>query len=241
LARLIERNDEHNHPLFAARAVAKRLIIVMTSDRGLAGAYNATILRRLTHELATDVANGVATSLIVIGQKGAQFASRLEGVELFGVYTNWPTEPTSSDLYSITRTVFRSFEVGEVDRVDLLYTHFTSTIRQEVRLETILPIQERELMNAHTDMSETLQEAAFEPSAYEVINFMVPRLLDAQIFQANLDAIASEHSMRMMAMKNASDNAKEIISDLTLTYNSARQAAITQELSEITAGAEALV
>jgi F-type H+-transporting ATPase subunit gamma len=239
LCRLADLPTTQSHPLFQHRPVQTQLAVLMTSDRGLAGAYNSNLFRLLLQTLQSQSA--VKTQLIVIGHKGIMFASRLAqtNVEVIGAYPNWPTEPRAADIRPISRTIQNAFESKQVDRVVVLYNKFVSTIRQEATCETVLPFD----VAAFTTASQATVQSriahdttVFEPSPDIVVMTMVPRLVEALVFQANLEAIASEQSMRMMAMKNASDNAEELIDDLTLTYNGARQANITQELAEISAG-----
>lgn len=238
LARLGRLVPAQQYGLFARRDVARRLIILVTSDRGLAGAYNANLTRLFLDNVRADRANNVATSAIVVGIQGARFASRLEAVNVIGTYPDWPTEPTAADVRPIARTAIKLFSEGQVDAVEIIYTNFISTIRQEAIFEPLLPA----LLEKPDQTSELgpEEDIVFEPSPQAVLEAVVPRLIEARLFQAMLEAIASEQSMRMMAMKNASDNASELIDDLTLVYNGARQAGITQELAEITAGAEAI-
>ena len=237
LGQLAKMTDAKKQPLFKARPVKSRLLVVITSDRGLAGAYNSNVLRLLISVLKQSVQT--ANKVIVIGSKGSRFVSRLEDVDLVGAYTDWPTDPTSADIRPITETAIKAFLDKSIDSTQLIYTKFISTILQEVVAEQLLPILTIE--SDPTDgIANSLEDAVFEPSPQAVLDAIVPRLLEAQTYQAILEAIASEQSMRMMAMKNATDNANELIDDLTLEYNSARQASITQELAEISAGAEAI-
>lgn len=230
LARLRQLSAKKSHPLFSKRTIKRRLIIVFSSDKGLAGAYNSNIFKQIPR----------GSKLIVIGNKGAQFVSRIKkDVAVLGVYTNWPTQPTSADIRPIVDAALKNFLTKEIDSVEVLYTDFVSMIKQTVTLRQILPIDPHFAQGA-TRGKASPDQTLFEPSPAEVLEYIVPRLLEVQIYQANLEAIASEHAARMVAMKNASDNAKEIIGDLTLTYNGVRQAAITQELAEITSGAEAI-
>jgi len=238
LARLRVIAPDYVHPLFAKREIKTQLIIMFASDRGLAGAYNANIIKKLITALEK---KEIKTKLIVVGQKAAQFVSKIkDSVDLVGAYTNWPTEPNTTDLQPIVSTATKLFSSEEIDSVSVLYTDYVSTIRQTATLRQILPINPEILKPLGIDPKELKEETLFEPSPTDVLNFILPRLIEVQIYQANLEAIASENAMRMMAMKNASDNADELMEDLSLTYNGVRQAAITQELSEITSGAEAI-
>lgn len=237
LSRLRKIVPSEANALFAEREVTKELVIVFTSDRGLAGALNGNIFRKLVGHIS-DFPN-VQSKAIIIGQKGGQFVSKLKNeIELVGLYTNWPSEPTTVDLRPIVSTAVNLFTSGQVDQVSVLFTDYISTVRQTATLRKVLPIDPNALPSAKIQM-EINEDTAFEPSPEQVLQFILPRLIEMQIYQANLEAIASEQAMRMMAMKNASDNANDIMDDLSLTYNTVRQAAITQELSEITSGADA--
>lgn len=232
------------HPLFAQRTVRQRLLIVMTSDRGLAGAYNSNIIRRLTAEVTLPrLKDAPMPDVIVIGRKGAQAAAYLASLgklNLLGMYQDVPTGPTLAYLQPVITTIIERSVAKQADRVELLYTDFISSLRQVVTLRQLLPVDPQTLLGRTAEVGTRIQESLFEPSPQTVLEFIVPRLVGVQVYQALLEAIASEQAMRMLAMKNASDNAGEIIDDLTLVYNGARQAAITQELAEITVGAQAV-
>jgi F-type H+-transporting ATPase subunit gamma len=227
--------DDSEFHLFTPRPVKRRLLIVIASDIALAGAYNGNVVRQMIHELQTDRASSIKTSVICIGRQAANAASRLAGVEVESVYQELPDHPTADNLRPILNSAVALFVDNKVDAIDLIFTEFHSTISQQVVVQKFLPAGFEE-----TELSNDLANAEVEPSPEELLRSATLRLLEAQIYQAILDAFASEHSLRMMAMKNATDNAGDIIDDLTLEYNNARQAAITQELAEITGGAEAL-
>ena len=235
LTRLRELTDVDKHPLFVQRDVKRRLLVAVSSNRGLAGAYNSNVLRQLAKELTADKENGVQTDIIVVGKKAAQFITRFEDINVIAVYSDFPEEPTANDIRPILNTITEKYVTPEVDAVDVIYTDFKSSVSQEVKTERILPA-------AFTEVKITpdLGRAVFEPSAKEVLEQTVERLIEVQLSQAFLESQASEHSMRMMAMKSATDNASDLIDDLTLAFNTARQAGITQELAEITGGAEAI-
>jgi len=235
LARLSTVPAVGQHPLFRKRPVKKRLYVVITSSTGLAGAYNANVLKLLTQAIRQDREDKVKSSVITIGNKGVQFVRRLPDVELVGHYQAFGDQPTEHDILPILNTVIGSYKEEEVDEVHVLYTEFKSSIVQEATNIALLP--------ATVDSNEAVKMDGlmnFEPDVDEVINQVAARLFQAQIWQALLESLASEHAMRMVAMKNATDNANELIGDYTIEYNTARQAAITQELAEITGGAEAL-
>jgi F-type H+-transporting ATPase subunit gamma len=223
--------------LFDERPVKDRLLIVITSDRGLAGAYNSNVIRRMITELRADRDQGINTSVVTIGKQAAHAASRLQGLEVRAIYQELPDKPDADTLRPILSSVVGLFADGIVDAVDIVNTKFISTISQEVQVQRLLPAG---LGATETEDEIKSPAATIEPSAEVLLRSTTLRLLDAQIYQALLEAAASEHSMRMIAMKNATDNASDIIDDLTLEYNNARQAAITQELAEITGGAEAI-
>lgn len=235
LARLRQLTDVSKHPLYAERKVKTRLHIIVTSNRGLAGAYNSNILKALTRELQQDKAAGIASQAIVIGKQGARFIVRFEHVEVVAAYQDFPDHPTANDIRPILSTIVDKFVSGEVDVVDVTYTDYKTSISQEVTVERLLPA-------AYVDepVVPDLEHAVFEPSPKAVIEEITERLIESQLNQAFMESAASEQSMRMMAMKNATDNASDLIDDLTLAFNTARQAAITQELAEITGGAEAI-
>lgn len=227
--------DVSTHPLFAARTLKNKLVIVISSDRGLAGAYNSNIMKQFVGSTKADVAAGVGVEVIAIGRQIARFVSKLEGVNVVGAYENFTERPTANDLQPILKVVFDRFQSGEVDLVEVVYTDFVSSITQEAKTEPLLPAVLVSTKDRHD-----LEESVFEPSPQAVLENLTPKLVEVKLYQALLESFASEHSMRMLAMKSASDNAGDIIDDLTLEFNSARQAAITQELAEITGGAEAI-
>jgi len=235
LTRLRELTDVDQHPLFKQRKVETRLHVVIASDRTLAGAYNANVLKTFAAALQEDQAEGVRSQVIVIGRQAARFVSKLQDVDVAGVYEHFPEHPTANDIRPLLNSLTEKFINHAVDAVDIIYTDFKSSIRQEVDTLRLLPAAFQKI-----EIEPDLEKAIFEPSVRAVLDNVTLRLIEAQLSQAILESFASEHSMRMMAMKNASDNATEIIDDLTLAFNSARQASITQEIAEITGGAEAI-
>lgn len=235
LTRISELTDVTKHPLYVTRTIKTRLYIIVTSDRGLAGAYNSNLFRHLTNELMNDQAKKIQSQIIVIGKQGAKFLARFKDVEVIAVYENFPDNPTANDIRPILSTAVERYTSKAVDAVDVLYTDYKSSISQVVTSDRLLPA-----VFEAVPIPKDLEAAEFEPSAEAVLDNITERIIEVQLSQALLESKASEQSMRMMAMKNASDNASEIIDDLTLAFNTARQAAITQELAEITGGAEAI-
>jgi F-type H+-transporting ATPase subunit gamma len=239
LARLSTMTDVEEHPLYKKRPVKTKLYIIITSNRGLAGAYNANIFRLLTKSMVADVNSGVAHKIIAVGKQGGNFVRRLQGVELLATYDMFGDHPTANDVRPLLSSVMDAYRSGAVDDVELLYTDLKSNIVQEAKNLLLLPAR-FDVEDADAEQVSALANATFEPSLEVVLDGVTERLLEAQLWQAMLESVASEHSMRMLAMKNATDNASELIDDLTLAFNTARQASITQELAEITGGAEAM-
>ena len=235
LANLAKQGETKDHPLFEERTVKNRLLIVVASDKGLAGAYNTNVSKQYIRELMADDKAGIKTKTIAIGRKVTAFATRLKDAELVGAYDDLPDQLEGHELRAALDSAYKLFTEGEVDAVDMVYTDFVSSISQVAKTERLLPAG-----RGGTPENDELHEALFEPDAETVLTSVVYRLVNAQLFQAFLDARASEHSMRMIAMKNATDNASDLIDDLTLAMNKARQSAITQELAEISGGAEAM-
>lgn len=235
LTRLRQLVNVNDYALFKTRPIKARLLIVISSDRGLAGAYNSNVLRLYLSQLKGDDQAGIKNYSIVIGRQAANFSGKLKDVEVVGVYQNFPDNPNANELLPIIGTATELFINGTVDAVDVMYTQYHSSINQEAKTIRLLPAGFEEAAP-----QDDLRDAEFEPSAEVVLRTATLRLIEVQLLKALLDSIASEHSMRMLAMKSATDNATDLVDDLTLAYNNARQAAITQELAEITGGAEAM-
>lgn len=236
LSKLGQINEVKSHPMFKPRKTKARLHVLITSNTTLAGAYNYNATKQLAANLKIDQDEHVKSLVIAIGKQGAQFARRLQGVELLAVYTELGDHPTENDVKPILTTVMDQFSSEAVDEVDIIYTMFKSNLVQQIQSLTVLPAKADD---AGT-VTDALKITNFEPSVDVVLDNIVSRLVEVQIWQAILESLASEHSMRMLAMKNATDNANDLIDDYTLQFNTARQANITQELAEIIGGAEAL-
>jgi F-type H+-transporting ATPase subunit gamma len=235
LAELATHTSVKEHPLFVIRPLENRLIILIASDKGLAGAYNSNVTRLYAQELMASHKAGVHTSTLTIGRKSAQFVSRIKDHDVIGSYEELPDRPDGSELRAILDTVKDLYTSGQVDAVDIIYTDFVSSISQVAKTIRVLPAGTDEVLEAGHS-----RDVKYEPSMEEVLDGIAFRLIGAQLFQSLLDSRASEYSMRMMAMKNATDNASDLIDDLSLAMNKARQGAITQELAEISGGVEAL-
>jgi F-type H+-transporting ATPase subunit gamma len=237
LTRLSKLTDVNTHPLFVKREVKTRLYVVISSNRGLAGAYNSNIFRLLTKLAKEDRQNKVTSQTATIGKKAANFARRLSDVELIAAYPGFDDQPEPRNVRTILDALAELYTNKSVDDVVLLYTQFKSNLVQEATALQLLPAR---FVPVEGQPDSSLASVTFEPSIEAVLDSVTIRLLEVQLWQALLESIASEHSMRMLAMKNATDNATDLIDDLTLAFNTARQAAITQELAEITGGAEAI-
>ncbi len=235
LAYLQSQGVTNHHKWFVVRPVKARMIIVIASDKGLAGAFNANILKAYLTNLKSDDKDGVANETIAVGRKASAFVTRIKGTEVVGTYEDLSDHPTGSQFHAILNTAKDAFESGEVDAVDVIYTQFISSMTQTPAVMRLFPAG-----FAEAEISEFVRDATYEPSAEAVLDDVAYRLIGSRLFQALLDSRASEHSMRMLAMKNATDNATDLVDDLTLEMNKARQAAITQELAEISGGAEAM-
>lgn len=223
------------HPLIADREVKNILVFAIASDRGLAGAYNAN-LGKATLSLWKEQENlGRSVSFITMG-KSIDRLLKKTGANLVQSYPHTPTHPTSADLVPISKYMVDRFMAGEVDQVVVAYTDFASLMTQEVKLKTLLPLKPPAPENPLDDNRQFM----YEPSPAVVLEAVLPRLLEAELYQCLQESLASEHASRRMAMKSATDNASDMIDDLTLTYNGVRQGSITQELAEITGGAAAL-
>lgn len=235
LTRIRQLTDVKTHPLFLRRKVKNRLIIVVASDSGLAGGYNSSVLKQFAKELKSDDEKGVTHQIITIGKRATNFTAKLHGVEVLGAYHDFVASPTAEDIRPILINAVEGFKKGTYDAVDIVYTDFISSVNQQPSTARLLPVAFDDV-----DIPTHLQDAPFEPSPKEVLEQVTERFVEVTMMQYMLESAASEHSSRMLAMKNATDNANDIVDDLTLALNTARQAAITQELAEITGGAEAI-
>jgi len=250
------RTKEKNHPLLAEREGGRHLVIVITADRGLCGAYNHKVM-----DIAEDIVEAEEeVSLMVLGRKARDYFRRRE-TDIMAEYVQLDDYPGYGFANNIADEIIHHFEAAEVNKVSMIYTHFNSAISQTVKKMQLLPVEEfaeeadkiesdKEQIEAET--AETAEKAGegsenkkyvdyiFEPSPAEVFDNILPQYLINVIYSALLESKASEFGARMTAMDSATENASEMIDDLTLKYNRARQAEITKEITEIVGGAEAL-
>lgn len=229
------------HPLLTARANPQNaLVIVMTADRGLAGAYNTNVIRYVLQRFDR---YHLPVKYVTVGRKGRDLLLRMRK-PVIADFSNIPSTPKYGALSAIGRLVVDEFTHGEVDEVYLVYTDFVNMARQVTNMKKLLPLEVGSRDGLVTDFGEhhTGLAAAyeFEPDQKDILDEMIPRFTGLQIFQAVLESQASEHAARMVAMRNATDNAKELVGALQLAYNKVRQQAITNDILDIVGGAEAL-
>lgn len=239
----VARHQEggHQFPLLEVRTEEKRAaIVILTGDRGLAGAFNANILRHALNLHGSLVDQGKEVSWLVVGKKGVG-TMRFRGFGLEWCIQGITDRPKYTDAEDIAAQVTDLYEAGNVDRVYLVYNHFKSPLEQIVTERVLLPLGEEMVERASRPEEEAIEGAfLFEPGANEILARLLPTYVDITIYRALLESTASEHGARMTAMRSASENAEEMIEKLTLALNRARQAAVTQEILEVVAGAEAL-
>lgn len=229
--------SEFRSPLLETRPVKKVALVIITSDRGLCGGYNANVIRAAVQRQRHWKEQGVEPSLIVIGQKGVNFF-RHSNFNVVARYTQLPQFPTFAEAQAIVADATRLFGNGSVDMVEFIYTNFRSMITLVPTTLTLLPAS---IPSADADAPVTARaQYMFEPDAATVMERIIPKYLETVVYQALLESAASELAAKMTAMSAASKNAKELAAALTLVYNKARQAAITQEILEVVGGANAL-
>jgi F-type H+-transporting ATPase subunit gamma len=236
--------DARAHSLLTRREDVNAVgIVLLTSDRGLIGAFNLNIVRT-TMDFIEE--RDKPAKLITVGRKGRDLMWRA-GYEIAAEFTRLPANPTALDCTPIARAAIEDFLGGTVDEVYLAYTDFLNTLRQRPVVMRLLPIQpgevETQAMAEYVDEVplDSISEYLYEPSPQDILDTALPRFTELQVYQAVLESLASEHAARMMAMRNATENAEALVDDLTVTYNKARQQAITMEILDIAGGAEALV
>ncbi len=227
------RVNPHHHPLLVKREVKRREILMITSDRGLCGGYNQNIIREVTH-LLRDTEEGVEVQLNIVGRKGLDYFKRRD-YPIRKEYKNILGDTDYKAAAEVGKDIVAAYEADELDELIMVYNHFRSAISQVVTVQKLLPIEPIPVPE-----DAVVTEYIYEPSESAILNQLLPRYVQVQIYRAMLEALASEFGARMTAMESATNNASEMIDRLTLEMNRARQAAITKELMEIVGGAEAL-
>jgi F-type H+-transporting ATPase subunit gamma len=234
---LAEANPEYTHPFLVKQDASKTVgIIVVTTDKGLCGGLNTNALRVLTNKMRELEGRGLKIETVAIGNKGLGFLNRI-GAKVASQVTQIGDTPHLEKLIGPVKVLLDAYQEGRLDAVYVVYTKFINTMRQEAMLEQLLPLSSDRMKSERTRPT---WDYIYEPDAQTVIDELLLRYVEALIYQAVAENLASEQSARMVAMKAASDNAGNVIGELRLVYNKTRQAAITKELSEIVAGAAAV-
>ena len=239
-AHMAEANPEYRHPFLVKRdTVANAGVIVVTTDKGLCGGLNTNVLRLTVAKFKEFDAAGIKVQVTAVGNKGFGFMNRL-GAKLVSHVIGLGDTPHLDKLIGAVKVQLDAYEKGEVDVVYLAYTKFINTMKQESVVEQLLPLTADKLAQSAAEKQAYSWDYIYEPDAKAVVDELLVRYVEALVYQAVAENMASEQSARMVAMKSASDNAKSVIGELQLSYNKARQAAITKELSEIVGGAAAV-
>ncbi|MCW0447908.1 MULTISPECIES: F0F1 ATP synthase subunit gamma [Xanthomonas] len=235
IGHLAQASTDYTHPFLVQRESVKRVgYIVISSDRGLAGGLNNNLFRKMLGEVRQWQDQGAGVDVVTIGQKASVFFRRIK-VDMVGSVSHLGDLPRVEQLIGVIKVMLDAFTEGKLDRVYLVYNRFVNTMTQKASFDQLLPLPAAESQVAHHDW-----DYLYEPDAATVLEHVMTRYIESLVYQAVLENVASEHAARMVAMKAASDNASKLISTLQLVYNKARQAAITQEISEIVGGAAAV-
>ena len=234
IGHLTQANPDYRHPFLASRDVKGVGIIVISSDRGLAGGLNANVFKQTLLLMREWQGKGAQVSLCLIGSKGIQFFRRLS-VKIDANVSGLGDRPHVKDLIGTVKVMLDAYREGRLDRLFLVNAQFVNTMTQKPNIEQLLPIEavDTEGLQEHWDY-------IYEPDAREILDGLLMRYIESQVYRGAVENVASEMAARMVAMKAATDNAGKLISELQLVYNKARQAAITKELSEIVGGAAAV-
>jgi F-type H+-transporting ATPase subunit gamma len=247
IAHIAQASTDFKHPFLTERNdVARVGFVVISTDRGLCGGLNSNLFRRLLPTIREYQDKGVQVDVVAIGQKAVQFFRRLKGVNLIGSTSHLGERPKVEQLIGVIKIVLDSYTEGKLDRVYLAYNDFVNTMTQKPTVDALLPLPTvaAEMEAQHVEGAELEQkhdwDYIYEPDPATVLEHVLARYIESVVYQGVLENLASEHAARMVAMKSASDNASKVIGELTLRYNKARQAAITQEISEIVGGAAAV-
>jgi F-type H+-transporting ATPase subunit gamma len=236
-AHLANANPEYRHPFLVRRETVKAAgLVLVTTDKGLCGGLNTNILRMTIQRLRELEKSGAKVQVTAIGNKGLGFMQRI-GAKVVSQAVHLGDAPQLDKLIGPIKLQLDAYAAGEIDAVYIAYTRFINTMKQESVIEQLLPLDAHRLEETSRDYA---WDYLYEPNAQTVLDDLLLRYVEALVFQAVAENMASEQSARMVAMKSASDNAKKVIGELQLSYNKARQAAITKELSEIVSGAAAV-
>ena len=235
IGHIAQANSEYTHPFMQERAEVKRVgYVVVSTDRGLCGGLNSQLFRRILADMREWQGKGAEVDVVTIGQKATAFFRRLK-VNMVGSVTHLGEKPQLEKLIGVIKVMLDNYSAGTIDRVMLSYNDFVNTMSQKPTLDQLLPLPASGTLETRHDW-----DYLYEPDAESVLDDVLKRYVESLVYQATLENLASEHAARMVAMKSASDNATKLIGTLNLIYNKARQAAITQEISEIVGGAAAV-
>jgi F-type H+-transporting ATPase subunit gamma len=235
IGHIAQANSEYTHPFMQERADVKRVgYVIVSTDRGLCGGLNSQLFRRILADMREWQGKGAEIDVVTIGQKATAFFRRLK-VNMVGSVTHLGEKPQLEKLIGVIKVMLDNYSAGSIDRVVLAYNDFVNTMSQKPTLDQLLPLPASGTLETRHDW-----DYLYEPDAESVLDDVLKRYVESLVYQATLENLASEHAARMVAMKSASDNATKLIGTLNLIYNKARQAAITQEISEIVGGAAAV-
>jgi len=235
IGHIAKANSEYKSPFMNQRAETKRVgYLIVSTDRGLCGGLNSQLFRKILADMREWQGKGAEVDVVCVGTKAATFFRRLK-VDMIGSVTHLGDRPHLDQLVGPVKVMLDAYAAGTLDRVFIAYNRFVNTMTQEGRVHQLLPLPPSETMTTRFDW-----DYIYEPSPEVVLDHVLKRYVESLVYQALLENVASEHAARMVAMKAASDNATKLIGTLQLIYNKARQAAITQEISEIVGGAAAV-
>lgn len=232
IGHIAKANAQYKHPFMVEREVKRVGYIVVSTDRGLCGGLNINLFKTLVREMKAWKEKGVETDLCAIGQKGASFF-RSYGGNVVAALTHLGDSPSSEKLIGNVKVMLDAFSEGKIDRLYVVSNEFVNTMTQSPKVEQLLPLPESE----DEEEIKNQWDYLYEPDARQILDGLLPRFIESQVYQGVVENLACEQAARMIAMKSATDNAGSIIDELQLAYNKARQAAITQEISEIVSGA----
>jgi len=229
-----------SHPLLETHATRDRVIVIaITSDRGMCGAFNSNILRLTEQQLAEAREAGATADLIAVGKKAVSYF-RYRGIEPLASLRDISEKPTIADARAIASHLIGAYSIGELDGVQIVFNRFKNVAEQSAEIHDLLPIPQAVVESGDEEMDSVVPEYLFEPSADSVLERLLPTYVETLVYRALMESAASEQGARRTAMKSATDNANEMITTLTRSYNRARQASITNEIAEIVGGAAAL-
>jgi F-type H+-transporting ATPase subunit gamma len=234
IGHIFKANPDYKHPFLVERKVKSTGYIVVSSDKGLCGGLNVNMFRPFIAHLKEQKSNNIKTKLCLVGAKGVQFFRSLD-VNVVAATTNLGEEPLVEDLVGAIKIMLDEYTEGKIDQVFIIHNNFVNTMSQKPEIKTLLPIDpsDKDDLQEHWDY-------IYEPDSRDLLDYILMRYIESQVYRAVVENVACEMAAKMVAMKSATDNAGELIDELELDYNKARQAAITQEISEIVGGAAAV-